>query len=793
MKRISACILTVAASAAFAADVPLDPQRVPWTSERAHRVLVTVPPADIGGRASDDAPASLPFNAKQKIGARLDVRTVEVIRVDPTTGEPMPGDGWAHAPTPQQRTFRWLDDAIPRDFPEVPGSLSRTDKPVVKRAANVGHTYAATGTWDAGRLIFMHTQTGRAPSHYAIYFDALAPDDQPAAEPRGWMGDGLPRCDLTPDGTFQTAHVRICLDDFDGDGDLDIITGEQYGQLMWLPNVGSATEPRFDHLRLIRYANGDPIDIGTHAAPLSIDFDGDGRKDLLVGTYVNRIAFLRNVGSNSDRRYEFVDVLRIDGEPLELPTTPIIGRSEAVFDHDYYAVLDAADVDGDGRMDLIASGYVTGRIYVYRNTGTDRAGLPTLAFAGPIEADGKPINVGDWCAAACVADLDGDGLPDLLSGSLPMTKEGTAAQRTLRYYRNVGSTGEWRFTEEEFPVEGKLATMGMATPRVADLNGDGLLDVVFSSSRSIYIMLNVGSATAPRFAAPSGPVILPWGPVSLSGQYFLDYDRDGKLDMVNDYRVYLAEDGGNPFRFKSPLNVMGGQKPIRHDSGVGDDWFWPRLVDFDHDGDWDILFGDFEGHVWLHENRDGTFDQAGVKLAHADGRAIQVGPVRRADATSFTKLQGARTVFAAADFDADGDVDLVIGDTFGDVYFAENLGGSPVPTFADLVQLGSLNMRLMLDAADYDGDGKPDIVAGAANGNAAIWLNAGTPGKAKFRDSFDPGLPPIKQPRLLVADLNGDGDVDLFSPSTVGSVWIERSFLDRGYATARLLKVEQKP
>jgi hypothetical protein len=55
-----------------------------------------------------------------------------------------------------------------------------------------------------------------------------------------------------------------------------------------------------------------------------------------------------------------------------MPTTPIIGRSADVFDHDYCAVLDSADVDGDGRDDLIAGGYVTGRIFVYRNTGRDR-------------------------------------------------------------------------------------------------------------------------------------------------------------------------------------------------------------------------------------------------------------------------------------------------------------------------------------------------------------------------------------------------------------------------------------
>ncbi len=64
--------------------------------------------------------------------------------------------------------------------------------------------------------------------------------------------------------------------------------------------------------------------------------------------------------------------------------------------------------------------------------------------------------------------------------------------------------------------------------------------------------------------------------------------------------------------------------------------------------------------------------------------------------------------------------------------------------------------------------------------------------EARFDEGFVPTLPPIPQPRILMADLNGDGDDDLFLPSTQGSCLIERSFLEHGYAQASLLAVERK-
>lgn len=775
--------------------IDIDPNDVPWRGEGRYRVLLEAPPMRLDGRTVDEAPAAAELDIAAATGRAIDVSSIQVMRFDPNTGQPEPYNDWAPARSAHDRPYRWYDGAVPFEHPDVLRPLSRTEnRPIVQLLPGVGHSYNPIGDGRSGRLAFMHTQRGSEPAYYAIYFDLQSAVESPAAGPRGWLGDGQIRCVPEPTHTFATSHVRIDLTDMNRDGLLDIVAGEQYGQLMWLPNIGTKQQPRFDAIRLIEDPNGTPLDIGIHAAPHVVDWDGDGTLDLLVGTYVNRIALLRGVAGHATLRFEFADVLRLDGAPLELPYSPIRSRDAHVFKHDYYPVLQAIDVDADGDRDLLAAGYVTGRIYLYENTGRADDGLPQLAFRGPLEADGAPINVSDWCASVCAADLDGDDLPDLLSGAHPMTPEGEADFRTLRYYHNVGQPGAWRFTEAPFPATGDLPHATLATPRSADLNADGLPDIVMSAGSNIWILPNVGSADEPEFDAQVDPIQPSWGPGRLPGHYFVDYDRDGRADMVAGYRVYLRNESGNPYTFGDPISILPDDQTIRHDSGRGDDWFWPRVADFDQDGDFDILFGDWHGYVWLHENRDGEYDLKGVKLKHGDGRPLQVGPLAgAAEATDFTKLQGARTVFVVGDFDGDGVNDLVLGDTFGDVYYTRNTGSGADPVFAERTKLGSLNLRCLVDATDWDGDGRLDVLAGSANGRVRIFLNTGSRGAASFAEGVDPGLPPIKQPRVLAVDLNGDGDEDLFSPSTMGSVWVERSFLRDGYVPARQLDLRKRP
>src|SRR5262249_4807529 len=159
-----------------------------------------------------------------------------------------------------------------------------------------------------------------------------------------------------------------------------------------------------------------------------------------------------------------------------------------VFKADYYPVLETVDWDDDGDVDLLAGGYITGRIYWYENQAGPKV-EPRLVPRGALEADGAPIDVG-WAAAPAVADLDDDGDLDLITGSMPMTAGGgdtATSEQFLTYFRNDGTRREPRLHAIPLPRDGEFPRASLATPRFVEINADKLLDLVVSSGTQIYL------------------------------------------------------------------------------------------------------------------------------------------------------------------------------------------------------------------------------------------------------------------------------------------------------------------
>jgi len=188
-------------------------------------------------------------------------------------------------------------------------------------------------------------------------------------------------------------------------------------------------------------------------------------------------------------------------------------------------------------------------------------------------------------------------------------------------------------------------------------------------------------------------------------------------------------------------------------------------VDYDADGDLDILSGSYTGEVYLFERGEsGRFAQ-GRFLTVSDGSPLNCS-------TSITP--------EAVDMDGDGDLDLVIGSRTSGVFVITNQGTRQVPAWSTKsTKLTTVTGKRVKGSnahhADWDGDGLRDLVVGSEWGEAAWYRNVGSNNKPKYGDrtvliprrkfvEIDAGTTPTdpgSRTKVHVTDYNGDGRVDL--------------------------------
>ena len=150
------------------------------------------------------------------------------------------------------------------------------------------------------------------------------------------------------------SYGSITFADLDGDGDMDAIIGDDAGNLDYFRNNGTAASPSFT------YIGANPFglaDVGSFASPKFADFDGDGDLDALVGRDDGQFIYFENTGSTTAPSF-----VRAAINPFGLTD---IGSD---------ANIDAADLDGDGDLDLIV-GRSDGTIAYFMNVGGTIGGV----------------------------------------------------------------------------------------------------------------------------------------------------------------------------------------------------------------------------------------------------------------------------------------------------------------------------------------------------------------------------------------------------------------------------------
>ena len=197
--------------------------------------------------------------------------------------------------------------------------------------------------------------------------------------------------------------------DWDGDARKDLLVGQLDGTVMVCRNVGEDEAPVFDDGVFVRVGPAGAkanIDVGDTAAPTIVDWDNDGKKDLVIGAEDGRLHYLANEGT--DAQPDFVSSAYVLAQ----------GGADLVVAHEQSSPV-ILDLDGDGKKDLL-TGNTPGQLLFYGNVGTDEA--PAFSGHSQVEADGKPIVLDAVTGASprsrpFVTDWNDDGLPDVLIGA----------------------------------------------------------------------------------------------------------------------------------------------------------------------------------------------------------------------------------------------------------------------------------------------------------------------------------------------------------------------------------------
>lgn len=363
----------------------------------------------------------------------------------------------------------------------------------------------------------------------------------------------------------------------------------------------------------------------------------------------------------------------------------------------YYNTASAADLDGDGDLDVVLSNL--------------RHENEIIVWAGStfwINQGGSrftPRKVEPDGSSATAGDLNGDGQADLFQiGS------GDALLST----RQGGASGETWAASRVRPGANLIYPGGHNTVLLGDLNNDGRLDAFIGACCGTVLEGNNGGAatyfqslawvwlnTTQDGSFPTGDVISQAALGDLPMQPALgDLDGDGDLDVFaalqypaagSGYDVagrVLLNDGSGNFTDSGQRLAAAGATPESTAAA---------LADLDGDGDLDALVGGPDGAlVWT--NQAGVFADSGARLPG--------GPIF--------------AVFLA-DFDGDGDPDaLLAGKKQAALWWNDGPRG-----FRDSKQRLRYTERHGLAVGDFDADGDPDVFAAAYDDQFRLWLNQG--------------------------------------------------------------------
>ena len=343
--------------------------------------------------------------------------------------------------------------------------------------------------------------------------------------------------------------------DWDKDGDLDLIVGDEDGRVAFVENTGKLST---DHTPVFAQPvyfqqEADTLKCGALATPVGVDWDGDGDTDILSGNTAGYLEFFENLSGPkvASPKWAAPRRLEVNGKPFRVMAGAnggIQGPAEAKWG---YTTLNAADWDGDGLPDILLNS-ILGEVVWLHNTGTRTQ--PRLSPPQPIEVEwnGSPPALAwgwrkpqgkalltQWRTTPLIFDFNKDGLPDLAM----LDHEGYLAffERARQDGKLILKSPRRAFRDDKgAPLRLNSKDAGASGRRklcVTDWDGDGRFDLLLNSANA-NLLRQVDARDGQWFFKDEGAL----NPQSIEGHEVspavVDFDGNGVPDFLGG-----AEDG----------------------------------------------------------------------------------------------------------------------------------------------------------------------------------------------------------------------------------------------------------
>jgi hypothetical protein len=397
-------------------------------------------------------------------------------------------------------------------------------------------------------------------------------------------------CDINisdPEKTGRHAGSTILSIDLDGNGAKDLLLGDiTYNNLVMLHNGGNPAASIMTEQETGFPSNDLPVDITVFPASYHLDIDNDGLKDLLVAPN----------NPNTSENYDNVWYYRNTGTPslIQFSFRQDDFLQEGMIDLGERSFPAFLDENNDGLTDIIAGSYgyfesagnYISRLMLLRNTGS-----PSLPAFQIIDDDYAGLEqYGFDGIYPAFGDMDRDGDMDMIIGD----EEGH-----LHYFENMGGPGNPSLFELREPNYQGIDAGQSAKPQVVDVDRDGLPDLLVGErSGTVKYFENRGSPALADFT--SIPTIEQFGGIDVMPECCTGYSAPFMTeDSLGQYVLYVGSEQGVVYLYNNIENNLQGTFN-RVDSlylhGVNVNL---SGTDIDQDGRLEFVFGEFAGGMGL--------------------------------------------------------------------------------------------------------------------------------------------------------------------------------------------------